>query len=108
MSDARIRDLNDRFRRLRQGNGRVFVTAGVKARGPVFVAEAVCAVRTFDAFTAQNDPYGEHDFGAVIVQGTHVFWKIEYFDPTLAAGSEDPADETKTCRVLTIMLAQDY
>ena len=108
MTQNRIRDLNDRFRRLRQGNGRVFVTTGVKARGAVFLAEAICSVRTFDMFTAENDPHGEHDFGAVMVNGSRVFWKIDYYDPTLESGSQDPADETKTHRVLTIMLAQEY
>jgi Protein of unknown function (DUF3768) len=108
MTDNRIRDLNDRFRRLRQGNGKVFVTAGVEARGPVFVAEAICAVRAFDCFTPDNDPYGEHDFGVVPVNETRVFWKIDYLDASLSFGSEDPADETKTCRVLTIMLAREY
>jgi hypothetical protein len=108
MTASRIRDLNDRFRRLGQGNGRLFVTAGVQARGPVFVAEAICAVRSDDSFEQANDPYGERDFGVVTVKGTRVFWKLDYFDPTLSAGSEDPADETRTCRVLTVMLAQEY
>ena len=108
MTASRIRDLNDRFRRLRQGQGRLFVTAGVNARGPAFVAEAICAVRSFEAFSADNDPHGEHDFGAVTVQGIRLFWKLDYFDPSLSLGSEDPADEAKTCRVLTIMLAEEY
>ena len=108
MTDNRIRDLNDRFRRLRQGNGQVFVTAGIQALGPVFVAEAICAVRAFDGFTGDNDPYGEQDFGVVTIKGTRVFWKINYYAPSLEAGSEDPADERKTCRVLTVMLAQEY
>jgi Protein of unknown function (DUF3768) len=108
MSKNRIRNLNDRFRRLRQGNGKVFITASVQDRGPLFVAEAICAVRSFDNFTPDNDPHGEHDFGALDVKGTRVFWKIDYYDPTLSAGSEDPADEAKTCRVLTVMLALEY
>ena len=37
-----------------------------------------------------------------------LFWKLDYFDPSLSLGSEDPADEAKTCRVLTIMLAEEY
>ena len=108
MSVFRIRDLNDRFRRYRQGNGRLFVTAGIKANGPVFVAESIAAVRAFEDFSPDNDPHGEHDFGSLTVSDERVFWKFDYFDPTLKAGSEDPADETKTCRVLTIMLASEY
>ena len=69
MTASRIRDLNDRFRRLGQGNGRLFVTAGVQSRGPVFVAEAICAVRSDDSFEGANDPYGERDFGVVTVKG---------------------------------------
>ena len=108
MSDTRIRDLNDRFRRLRQGNGRLFVTAGIQAEGSLFVAEAICAVRGFDAFTPDSDPYGEHDFGALTVRGQRVMWKIDYYDPTLSAGSDDPGDDARTCRVLTVMLAEEY
>ncbi|MFY0609961.1 MAG: DUF3768 domain-containing protein [Hyphomicrobiaceae bacterium] len=108
MTNSRIRDLNDRFRRQRQGNGKVFVTAGVQALGSLFVVEAVCAARSFDAFTRDNDPYGEHDFGSVDVRGTHVFWKIDYYNLALTAGSENPANELLTCRVLTVMLAQEY
>ena len=107
MCRARIRELNDRFRRCRQGNGRVVMSAGLNALGPVVVAEACAAVRSFDGFTPDNDPYGEHDFGALVVRGQRIFWKIDYLDPTLTFGSENPTDETLTCRVLTIMLAQD-
>jgi len=107
-SQNRTRDLNDRFRHLRQGNGRVFVTTGIKARAPVFLTEVIYSARTFDTFSAQNDPHDEHDFDAVTVIAARVFWEIDSYDPTLASGSADPEDETKIYRVCTIMLAQEY
>ena len=37
----------------------------------------------------------------------HLF-KIDYYDASMKFGSEDPADLSKTTRVLTIMLAEDW
>jgi hypothetical protein len=37
----------------------------------------------------------------------HLF-KIDYYDASMEFGSEDPADLSKTTRVLTIMLAEDW
>jgi hypothetical protein len=54
------------------------------------------------------DPYGEHDFGNFEVAGQKFFFKIDYYDPNLEFGSEDPGDPQKTTRVLTIMLAEEY
>ena len=34
--------------------------------------------------------------------------KIDYCDASMEFGSEDPADLSKTTRVLTIMLAEDW
>jgi len=60
------------------------------------------------AHLAHNDPWGEHDFGAVEIDGEKAFWKIDCYDRTLTAGSENPANEALTHRVLTIMLASEY
>jgi hypothetical protein len=84
------------------------VTRGLQARGPDFVAAALAAVAQFERFDRDNDPYGEHDFGALTVQGERLFWKIACYDRTLTAGSPDPADPTVTVRVLTLMLAEEY
>ena len=78
-------------------------------------------VETFDAFTTENDPYGERDFGAIYQDGEGrwttmrparpaeaVFWKIDAYDRDLRFGSEDPANPAMTQRVLTIMLASEY
>ncbi len=106
--NGRIRELNDAFRRDGQGNGSVMLTVGVQGEGQDFLEAAVAAVQTFDAFGEDNDPWGEHDFGAVEILGQKVFWKIDYYDPDLTAGSENPANEAMTQRVLTIMLASEY
>jgi hypothetical protein len=110
MTSARtnkIRDLNDAFRRTLSG-GEKFFTAEAVAMGPEFMAAALAAVCSFDAFTVDSDPYGEHDFGCVSVSGEKVFWKIDYYDTTLCYGSDDPADPAQTTRVITIMLAHEY
>ena len=62
----------------------------------------------YSAFTRDNDPYGEHDFGHFELVGRSFYWKIDYYDPKCEFGSEDPADPKKTTRVLTLMLAAEY
>jgi hypothetical protein len=69
--------------------------------------ELMAKVRTHD-FSGDDDPHGERDFGAFEHQGKRLFWKIDYYDPTLSFGSEDPTDLAKTHRVLTILLASEY
>jgi hypothetical protein len=107
MSVEKIRTLNDAFRRSFAG-GKVMMTAGILALPAVTKARLLDALRIFDGFTADNDPHGEHDFGSFEVDGRKHFWKIDYYDAALEFGSEDPADPTKTTRVLTIMLASEY
>ena len=112
-SSHTIRDLNDRFR---FGDtsvpGQVLVTIGVQSlvdqRESVDLASILETVAKYDGFDADNDPYHEHDFGCVEIQGERLFWKIENYAPDLQHGSDDPADTSKTVRVLTIMLASEY
>lgn len=102
---ARIAELNDRLRCSGAG-GRMAITQGILATGSVVAILAM--VRAFAAFDTDNDPYGEHDYGAFDCGGEKVFWKIEYYDRAMQSGSPDPADPSVTCRVLTIMLASEY
>ena len=89
--------------------GKVVMTAGIYSLPDDTREGIITKVRSFDAFTEDNDPYGEHDFGAFDQDGVgKVFWKIDYYDPTLTRGSEDPADPKQTRRVLTILLAEEY
>ena len=104
---ARIRELNDHLRR-RLAGGYIMITPGVRAFGDSFVGRVLHTVQQEAEFTADNDPYEEHDFGALDVSGHRVFWKIDYFSPDLESASPDPADPEVTARVLTIMLSSEY
>ena len=107
MSAEKIRALNDEFRRTFHG-GKVMMTSGINALGDDVKARILEKVRTFDAFSGENDPHHEHDFGAFEEGGYTVFFKHDYYDAAMQFGSEDPADPSKTTRVLTIMLASEY
>ena len=84
------------------------MTSGVSALPSDVRAMAIRETATFDAFSADNDPHGEHDFGAFELAGDKFFWKLDYYDRNLEFGSDDPADPAKTTRVLTLMLAEEY
>jgi len=110
----RIRELNDQFRQTGEG-GRIYITKGIMALPNYQMLSVIHAVRAFDAFTSDNDPHGEHDFGAITIAGQKVFWKIDYYQPNMEGeldidglGSDDPSDPTQTIRVMTIMLAEEY
>ena len=103
----RVRLLNDLLRCHRLG-GQVVVTTGVQALGPPFIDRLCEAVARFDAFTPDNDPHGEHDFGLVTVEGRACLFKIEYLDWSLRFHSPDPADPNVTHRVMILMLAEEY
>jgi hypothetical protein len=102
-----IRKLNDQFRQSLRG-GVLVMTAGVIALGQDRQLKILEAVAKFDTFDQDNDPYGEHDFGALEVEGERLFFKIDYYDHDLSAHSPDPADPSVTKRLLTIMLADEY
>jgi hypothetical protein len=102
-----IRELNDQLRQSLRG-GVLVMTAGVIALGQARQLKILEAIAKFDTFNEGNDPYGEHDFGALEVEGERLFFKIDYYDQSLTAHSPDPADPSITKRVLTIMLADEY
>lgn len=104
---ARIRQLNDELRATGQG-GLVMMTQGVQQLGVMRHAEIMQTIRQFDTFDKDNDPHGEHDFGAMDAAGHRLFWKIDYYDVDMQMGSSDPTDPSVTCRVLTVMLANEY
>ena len=113
-----IRSLNDRFRQAVPSAcdvpGQVMLTQGIQslcdteAEPALRLSDLFVLLRDFDTFDKDNDPHGEHDFGAFEFQGEKCFWKIDYYAPDLQWGSEDPSDPQLTIRVLTVMLASEY
>lgn len=100
-----IRALNDAFR-TRLFGGRLMLTQGIAGRSDT--EEILRRVVTFSEFNEDNDPRGEHDFGAFEHGNDTMYWKIDYYDRELQAGSPDPSDPTLTTRVLTVLLASEY
>ena len=103
-----IARLNDLCRAAMDIAGRVVQTGGIQTLSVADQSAIREKVETFSDFTPDNDPHGEHDFGAFDHNGERIFWKIDYYNRTLTQGSEDPSDPTRTVRVLTIMLASEY
>ena len=104
---TRICALNDELRRFGRG-GRIMITSGIQALGADGVSYVLAAVAAFDAFTTDNDPYGEHDCAILTVDGRRVMFKIDYYDRDLTYHSPDASDPTVTTRVMTVMLASEY
>jgi hypothetical protein len=104
---ARIRVLNDQLRQNHMG-GRIHISRGVVAFGHKGLQTALREIAAADQFDDSNDPHGEHDFGSVEIAGRRLFWKIDYYDHSLTAGAEDPADPDTCTRVMTVMLAEEY
>lgn len=112
MSDERakrIAQLNDQLRTtFTPAAGRIVYTHGISALDDEDRAQIFTLVKTFNNFTADNDPYGEHDFGKVEYNGHTAFFKFDYYDKSLRKGSPDPSDPNVTERVMTILLASEY
>jgi hypothetical protein len=105
----RIRHLNDVARTAMGVASRLIQTQGFNAL-PVADQSALREkVELFNTFNQKNDPWNEHDFGAVEHNGHCVFWKIDYYSRQNSDyGSEDPSDPSRTIRVLTLMLRDEY
>ena len=104
---SRIAALNDAFRSTFIG-GKVLLSHGISCLAEAERRDILKIVQDFNAFTPDNDPHGEHDFGAFEYNGWRLLFKIEYYEPSLTYGSEDPADPAQTMRVLTILYTDEY
>ena len=113
---AKIAEQNDRFRSTWGADftvpGQIVMTRGVADLSPAAKAIIMQRVQKFEAFTEDNDPYGDHTFGAFEFEiggnSYTLFWKIDLYDTEYVMGSEEPANPQVTRRVLTIMHASEY
>lgn len=102
---------NDAFRKAvfmgPQPDGKALMTPAVENLAEKTKALLFFEIITFDDFTEDNDPHGEHDFGCIERDGIpKVYWKIDYYeDATMVYGTEDPLN---AYRVLIVMLAEEY
>ncbi|WP_062014878.1 DUF3768 domain-containing protein [Aureimonas sp. AU4] len=103
----RVRTLNDQLRQQQTG-GTIVTTPGVRALGAAAVAATLRAVAAFDDFGAHNDPFDEHEFGSVVIEGQTVWFKVEAYDLDMRWHSPDPADPAVTHRIMTLMLPEEY
>ena len=102
-----IARLNDKLRKEGTG-GTIVITRGVASIDGFNRQELLAALAAFDSFDPQNDPHGERDFGDLTLWNTDLLWKLDYYDPALCFGSNNPADPMVTHRVLTIMLPEEW
>lgn len=102
-----IARLNDLMRRHGIG-GRTMITQGVQQLSQSERSQLLNAIGMFSNFTQDNDPYGEHDFGSVSLNGQTYYWKIDYYDTAYEGLSPNPLDQEVTRRVMTIMQADEY
>ena len=99
---------NDLFRTTFTGFGRVVLTESVSESKDQ--QKIITAVKRFNSFTPDNDPFGEKDCGIFKVNGEKFIWKIDYYENEKCeygfAFEEDKPDTA--FRILTIMSASDY
>lgn len=104
-SVAKIAALNDRARSTLTGCT-VFFTRGIFELDAE--ARILEALKGYNTFTPEDDPYGEHDFGAFDLDGVRIWWKFDYYDLQMEHASPDPTDPSCTARVLTILLPEEW
>jgi hypothetical protein len=102
-----IAELNDQHRK-NIPITKTYLSRQVSHLPPEQLLELFQLVRSCNNFNQNNDPYAEHDFGKVQLNGKSYFWKIDYYDPSFEYASADPANPEITNRVLSIMEASEW
>lgn len=106
-----IAEQNDYFRQQppeSEGFGRWLCSGSVNAQGLEFVLECFRAVKAYDVFTKENDPFGSHEMGFMEVQGQKVWWKIDLYNLAYDGGATMPTSLADTRRVLTVFFPSDH
>lgn len=108
LQDFQIAVLNDYLRMTFNINvGHAIISRGINELPKADRDGLVQAVKNAHVFPPESDPYGHHDFGQVFYEDHEAVWRMEYYDRECRNKSEDPADLSKTYRVLRIMLPQE-
>lgn len=107
---SRIAASNDAFREVitrHPANGMLVLSRALTTTNWNLQERLLDAVRSFDRFPVEDDPYGEHDFGAFTLDDENLFWKIDVYGSPECFEGGDPLDPA-AFRVLTIMFAEDW
>jgi len=106
MTSEEIARENDLFRStmIESSHHKIILTAEVLESK--YREEIITAVRSYRKFNADNDQYGEHDFGQVTVGQDQFYFKIDYYDKEFEFGV-DPY-EGPVSRMMTIMSVYEY
>lgn len=107
---------NDQFRQTWGADftisGRIVMTQGVAELPPSAQVQIMQSVQTFSAFTEDNNPHGERDFGVFTITSEGktltLYWKFDLYNRDYDSGSEIPHDLQMTRRVLTILFPSEY
>jgi Protein of unknown function (DUF3768) len=99
---VKIIELNDQLRTTFKG-GRVQMTRGVYDLDERLRGRALSVMARFNRFA----PDSEHDYGVFIFAGYSFEWRIEYRATNGDGLSPDPADSSRTLRVLTLFAFAD-
>jgi hypothetical protein len=110
MSDtAKIRELNIAFWRAPHLHGRLMMSRYVADRSSHFHMKCIEALRVYDGWSKDNDPWSEADMCVLDIDGETVWAKLDYYSRAdLNYGSEDPSDPAKTLRIGTLMFPDEY
>lgn len=101
-----IAHLNDELR-INGIGGNVLISKTLTLMEQKDRSAIIQAVRDFDSFDKDKDPFNERDFGLLTLAGRDVFWRIDYYDKEFNGPSPNPCDASVTGRQFTIMLASE-